>query len=63
MKLLLVILGLLDLSLLFITISLWRSSYYPGAEIGNMDSDLAKISGGAFLVVSVSIIGILYFRK
>ncbi|HZV71867.1 MAG TPA: hypothetical protein VFG10_20135 [Saprospiraceae bacterium] len=63
MKFLLIILGLLDLGLLFITISLWRSSHFPGAEIGNLDSGLAKIAGGAFLVVSVSIIGILYFRK
>ena len=63
MKFLLIFLGLLDVGLLFITISLWRSSHYPGAEIGNMDSGLAKISGGACLVIALLIAGILYFKK
>jgi len=63
MKILLIILALLAIACLIMAISLWRSSHYPGAEIGNMDGSLAKIALGAFLVIGMVIFGILYFRK
>jgi hypothetical protein len=45
------------------TISLIRSSHYPGAEIGNLDGWLAKLSGGVFLVIALVIAWILRFKK
>jgi len=63
MKILLIILALLAIACLIMAISLWRSSHYPGAEIGNMDGGLAKIAFGAFLVIGVVFFAILYFRK
>ncbi|MEP6795726.1 MAG: hypothetical protein ABJB16_15460 [Saprospiraceae bacterium] len=60
---LLIILGLLDIGCLIAMISLWRSSHYPGAEIGNMDGSLAKICAGLFLGITLVIFGIFYFKK
>lgn len=42
---------------------LWRSSQYPGAEIGNMDWGVAKIFGIGALIISVLIAMIIYFKK
>jgi peptidoglycan biosynthesis protein MviN/MurJ (putative lipid II flippase) len=63
MKILLIILALLAIACLIMAISLWRSSHYPGAEIGNMDGSLAKLALGAFLVIGIVFFAILYFRK
>jgi hypothetical protein len=63
MKILLIILSLLAIACLIMSISLWRSSHYPGAEIGNMDGGLAKIAFGAFIILGVIIVGIIYLRR
>ena len=60
---LLFVLGVLDLACLGIFIFLWRSSQYPGAEIGNMDWGLAKIFGVGFVVISLVIGAIIFFKK
>ena len=60
---LLVVLGVLDLACLGIFIYLWRSSQYPGAEIGNMDWGLAKIIGIGFVLFSLVKAAIIYFKK
>ncbi len=60
---LLVVLGVLDLACLGIFIYLWRSSQYQGAEIGNMDWGLAKVFGIGFVVISLVIASMIYFKK
>ena len=60
---LLVVLGVLDLACLSIFIYLWRSSQYPGAEIGNMDWGLAKIFGIGFVIISLIIGSLIFFKK
>ena len=60
---LLIVLGVLDLACLGIFIYLWRSSQYQGAEVGNMDWGLAKIFGIGFVIISLVIATILFFKK
>lgn len=60
---LLIVLCVLDLACLGIFVYLWRSSQYPGAEIGNMDVGLAKIFGVTFVSISLIIALIIYFKK
>jgi len=60
---LLVVLGIIDLICLAIFIYLWQSSKYPGAEIGNMDWGLAKFFGIAFVIISLVIGAIIFFKK
>ena len=60
---LIVALGVLDLVCLGAFMYLWRTSKYPGAEMGNMDAGLAKIFGVGFVVVSLVIGLIVYFKK
>ena len=57
------VLIVLDLACLAIFFYLWKSSKYPGAEIGNMDWGLAKIFGIGFVIISLVIGGIIYFKK
>ncbi len=56
------ILGILDILFLIATIYLWRTSKYPGAEIGNMDAGLMKFAGGGFIIVSL-MLGCVLFSK
>ena len=60
---LLVLLGIIDLICLGIFLYLWQSSKYPGAEIGNMDWGLAKIFGIAFVIISLVVGTIIFFKK
>ncbi len=60
---LIVVLGILDIICFGAFIYLWRSSKYPGAEIGNMDWGLAKIFGIGALIISLLIAMIIYFKK
>ncbi len=60
---LLVVLGVLDLVCLGIFIYLWRSSQYQGAEAGNMDWGFAKIFGIGFVIISLAIAAIIYFKR
>ena len=59
----LIVLGILDLASLGVFLYLWRSSQYPGAEIGNMDWGLAKVFGMAALGISVLITLIFMYKK
>lgn len=59
----LVVLGVLDVIFFAAFIYLWRSSQYPGAEIGNMDWGLAKIFGIGVLIISVLIAVIICLKK
>jgi hypothetical protein len=58
-----IVLCFLDLACLGIFIYLWRSSQYPGAEIGNMDWGLAKVFGIGFVIISLVIASIFFFKK
>ncbi len=60
---LLVALCILDIISLAAFIYLWRSSQYPGAEIGNMDWGLAKIFGIGALIISLLIAVIIFLKK
>ena len=60
---LLVVLGVLDLACLGAFLYLWRTSKYPGAEMGNMDAGLAKIFGIGFVIISLVIGAIVFFKK
>ncbi|MBL0006365.1 MAG: hypothetical protein IPP25_04035 [Saprospiraceae bacterium] len=60
---LIVVLGILDIICFAAFIYLWRSSQYPGAEIGNMDWGVAKIFGIGALIISLLIAMIIYFKK
>lgn len=60
---LLVVLGILDIICFVAFIYLWRSSQYPGAEIGNMDWELAKIFGIGALIISLLIAAIIFLKK
>ena len=60
---LITILAVADIIFLVATIYLWRTSQYPGAEIGNMDSGFMKMSGAGFLIVSLILGCVLYFKK
>lgn len=59
----LVVLGIIDIACLGFFIYLWKSSRYPGAEIGNMDWGLAKVFGMAALVISLLFVLIFLYRK
>jgi len=59
----LVVLGILDIASVCIFAYLWISSRYPGAEIGNMDWELAKVFGMAALVISVLFVLIFLYKK
>lgn len=60
---LLVVLGILDVICFAAFVYLWRSSQYPGAEIGNMDWGLAKIFGISTLIISLLIALLLFLKK
>ncbi len=60
---LLVVLGFFDVICFVAFIYLWRSSQYPGAEIGNMDWGLAKIFGIGTLIISLLIVLVIFLKK
>jgi len=60
---LMIALCILDIICFAAFIYLWRSSQYPGAEIGNMDWGLAKIFGIGALIISLLIAAIIFLKK
>ncbi len=60
---LLIILGLLALSCMTTGILLWKRSLYPDIETGQMYRGLSEIFWGVFLVITVVMAGINWYKK